>query len=119
MRGSLPLTFLKSNQGDKEKTKKFTSLFPPVRIVSRLSVIILLVIFSFQSYGHHLKGGWISYQYLGIGSITNTSKYKITVKQYLACGSTDGQIDQQVFLGIYDGVADTLYKNIPVFFDRY
>ena len=57
-----------------------------------------------SSFANHLKGGWIYYEYLGIGNAANTSKYKITVKQYIECEITNpGQLDQDVYLGIFDG----------------
>ena len=57
---------------------------------------------------NHLKGGWIQYTYLGPGANPNTSKYEITVRQYLDCKSTQGQRDADVYLGIFDGGTNQL-----------
>ncbi len=69
----------------------------------------------------HLKGGWIFYEYLGKGSAPNTSKYRITVNQYLLCSSSGLQIDANVFLGIFNGASyqlvqdDTIPRTTTVF----
>jgi gliding motility-associated-like protein len=73
--------------------------------------IFLLSLCSLVSFADHIKGGWIYYEYLGVGAATNTSKYKITVKQYIRCGFlSSGQKDLQVFLGIFDGVTNQLIQ---------
>ena len=67
-------------------------------------ILLLIVIFIAQkSSANHLKGGWIQYEYIGPGASPNTSKYTITVKQYLDCSSTATQRDASVHLGIFDG----------------
>ncbi len=54
----------------------------------------------------HIKGGWIQYEYVGAGSATGTSIYKITVyvfKNCLQAGPMPGS------LGIYDALT---YANV-------
>lgn len=76
--------------------------------------VFLFFLFSFScfiSLADHLKGGWIYYEYLGNGSTTNTSKYRITVKQYMKCHlDNPGQADVNVFLGIFDGASNQLIR---------
>ena len=62
----------------------------------------------------HLKGGWIQYEYLGPGSSPNTSSYRITVRQYLACNSTVGQVDKTINLGIFDASNNTLVEELTI-----
>lgn len=62
----------------------------------------------------HLKGGWIQYEYLGDGTGANTSRYRITVRQYLDCSSTGAQIDAQVYLGIFNRLSNTLVTTITI-----
>jgi gliding motility-associated-like protein len=50
----------------------------------------------------HLKGGWIQYKYIGPGAAANTSRYEITVRQYMDCGSMGGQLDAAVYLGVFN-----------------
>ena len=66
------------------------------------------------SFGAHLKGGWIQYEYISTDSLAKTNSYKITVRQYLSCSSTGGQIDQQIYLGIFDGGSNSLFQNLTV-----
>lgn len=62
----------------------------------------------------HLKGGWIQYEYLGDGTAANSSRYRITVRQYLDCNSNAGQRDGRVFLGIFNGASNALIETIPI-----
>lgn len=62
----------------------------------------------------HLKGGWIQYEYLGDGTAANSSRYRITVRQYLDCNSNAGQRDPRVFLGIFNGATNALIQTIPI-----
>lgn len=71
---------------------------------SKILALVLLCICIFSSnsiWANHLKGGWIQYEYVSPGS-SNSSIYRITVKQYLDCSSTGLQRDQRVYLGIFD-----------------
>ncbi len=73
-------------------------------------LILLLTLFSIglAANARHLKGGWIQYEYLGPGSLPNTSSYKITIRQYLDCGSIGPQIDDKATLGIFDAGTNQL-----------
>lgn len=82
--------------------------------MKKLLLIVSLLIISYATFARHLKGGWIYYEYLGQGSSPNTSKYRITVNQYLSCNSTPQQIDQQIFLGIFDGATNQLTRELTV-----
>ena len=77
--------------------------------------LALILILSFSlSYGAHLKGGWIYYEYLGQGSSAGTIKYRITVKQYLSCSSSGGQIDASVFVGVFNGLNNQLVNTLTI-----
>lgn len=82
--------------------------------MKKLILLILTVFASFYCFAHHLKGGWIYYEYLGAGSSPNTSQYRVTVNQYLNCNSTGGQIDRVVYLGIFDGASNTRIKVLTI-----
>jgi gliding motility-associated-like protein len=82
--------------------------------MKKAAFTIILFLITFLSFADHLKGGWIYYEYLGNGSGTGTSKYKITVKQYMRCDATAGQYDPEVFLGIFDGGDNSLTKTVTI-----
>lgn len=65
-------------------------------------------------YANHLKGGWIQYTFISHDAVNKTSKYQITVKQYLDCSSTSAQRDQTIFLGIFDGNTNSLWHTLTV-----
>lgn len=75
--------------------------------------LVMLTAFAKQAHADHLKGGWIKYEYLG-ASGAGYSRYSITVYQYISCASTDEQIDQSIFLGIFDRGSNTLISNLTV-----
>lgn len=62
----------------------------------------------------HLKGGWIQYEYLGDGSNPNTSRYRITVRQYLDCSSNAGQRDAVVHVGIFNSLNSLLLQTVTI-----
>ena len=79
-----------------------------------LLAITCFLLFTNSTFGNHLKGGWIQYEFLSSNLTTNTNKYKITVRQYLDCNSTSGQRDANVFLGIFDGATNTLITTLTI-----
>lgn len=81
----------------------------------RYWLILPILIFSISpSWANHLKGGWIQYTYLGPGSAPNTSRYEITVRQYLDCASNSGQRDANVYLGIFNTRTGAQVNNITI-----
>ena len=77
-------------------------------------ICLIFICFQQLSIANHLKGGWIQYEYISTDSVARTNKYKITVRQYLSCSSVGAQIDQQIFLGIFDGANNSLLQNLTV-----
>lgn len=78
-------------------------------LMKKFCFIIILIFLVFIAHADHLKGGWIKYEYSGAGTEANTSNYKVTVYQYIDCSSQGGQIDEQVFLGVFDGRTNVQY----------
>ena len=62
----------------------------------------------------HLKGGWIQYEYLGDGASSNSSRYRITVRQYLDCSSRAGQRDAVVHVGIFNTLSSVLVSRVSI-----
>jgi gliding motility-associated-like protein len=79
-----------------------------------LTIIICCLSFNQLALGAHLKGGWIQYQYLGPGAAAGSNKYKIIVRQYLLCTSQGGQIDDNIFVGIFDGATNAGINSISI-----
>ncbi len=61
----------------------------------------------------HGKGGFISYQYLGAGSSSNTSKYRVTVTHYIDCNN-EQFTETLVYLGIFDAGTNSLVKTVTI-----
>ncbi|SFP99915.1 PKD domain-containing protein [Parafilimonas terrae] len=49
-------------------------------------IFLLLVFIGQHALAHHVKGGYIRYEYAGAGASSGTSKYKVTVTVFYGCG---------------------------------
>ena len=81
--------------------------------MKKILVITLFQLVSNFSFANHLKGGWIFYEF--VSSTGSATTYRITVKQYLDCASTQQQIDPSVYLGIFDGATNAPVQNLEIF----
>ena len=77
-------------------------------------LILLLSVITAPSFARHLKGGFFSYQYLGVGSQPNTALYKITLTEYMDCDATGMQIDPQVNFSFFNATSNSFVQNISV-----
>ncbi len=67
-----------------------------------LVIFILLVAISLPLIARHIKGGEMTYQYLGAGTTPNTSRYLVELKLYLDCNAMGGQLDDAVPITIFN-----------------
>ena len=64
---------------------------------------VLMIIASNNLLANHIRGGELSYRYLGPGRSANTSRYMLTLKLYIDCfQNNQGQFDRQVPFTIFD-----------------
>ena len=78
--------------------------------MKRSILIICLIFFICSSvFARHIKGGWIQYEYVGVGTTAGTSVYKITVNVFRSC-TDNGPMPGA--LGIYDAVTNTNVQTI-------
>lgn len=82
--------------------------------MKKIFALIIIVLLTQQGFANHLKGGWIQYSYVGAGAAANTSKYQVTIRQYLDCNSTSAQRDANIFMGIFDGATNQLLNTITI-----
>lgn len=82
--------------------------------MKKLLLLFLLIGSGLFVHAAHLKGGWIKYEYLGDGSNPNTSKYRVTVRQYLDTVAMAGQIDAFVSLSVFDGLTNQIYQTFNI-----
>ncbi len=77
-----------------------------------------LLIISFLSFkeifANHTKGGWMYYEYLGVGATANTSRYKIVLKLYTECVLNSGQIDDIIPFTFFNAGNNAQVYNISV-----
>ncbi|MES2775443.1 MAG: PKD domain-containing protein [Bacteroidota bacterium] len=78
------------------------------------SLLIVLLFVQTTSFAAHLKGGWIKYEYVGPGAATGTSRYNVTVYQYLDCNSTSQQVDQNIVLCVFNGNSLLQRHSVPL-----
>jgi PKD repeat protein len=67
------------------------------------TLFVLLLIAGNNLLANHIRGGELSYKYLGPGRTANTSRYMLTLKLYIDCfQNNQGQFDRQVPFTIFD-----------------
>ena len=88
--------------------------FRRYQVMKKIVFLFIILFATTASFAAHLKGGWIQYEYISTDPNTHVSRYAITVRQYLLCSSNAGQIDQQIYLGIFDGATNALFKTVTV-----
>ncbi len=76
-------------------------------------LILCLLSCAFTLFARHGKGGYLVYEYLGVGASPNTSKYKITVVHYVNCEETEFELGS-VYVGLYYANTNTYYKTIEI-----
>ncbi len=70
--------------------------------MKKLLLAILFALYFLPSFANHIAGGELFYQYLGQGSTSGSSRYKITMRLFRDCNSTGQVLDAEtVTLGIY------------------
>ncbi len=64
-------------------------------------------------FARHGKGGYLIYEYLGNGTATNTSKYKLTVLHYVNCQEVQFETGF-VYIGVFDGFDNAFLQTITI-----
>lgn len=77
--------------------------------------MLLLVFCLSGSYvmARHGKGGALIYEYLGSGSSSGTSQYKITVQHYVNCDRISDE-PSSIYLGIFTANTNSLVKTVTI-----
>ena len=72
--------------------------------MKRLVIIFsLLTTVAFQAlYARHIKGGEISYIFIGPGATPGTERYQITLRLFLECNASGQQLDPEANIGIFN-----------------
>jgi PKD repeat protein len=68
--------------------------------MKRVLPIFLLVLATQTTFGRHIKGGEISYEYKGPGP-NNTDRFIVTLRLFLDCAAAGAQLDNEVNIAIY------------------
>ncbi|MEP6726758.1 MAG: PKD domain-containing protein [Bacteroidota bacterium] len=66
-------------------------------------------------YAKHIRGGELSYKYLGPGSSPNTSGYLVTLKLYIDCNANDpGQNETSAPFTVFSRANNAMFSNVTV-----
>ena len=82
--------------------------------------VILFIFCSAPSFARHITGGEIFYQWIGPGTTTGTSQYRITLRLFRDCQSSGAQLDPSVNIAIFDKatIAAVAGSPFPVVLDH-
>ncbi len=61
----------------------------------------VMMLMALPAMARHIKGGEISYTYLGPGASPNTESYLITLRLFLECNASGQQLDPEANIGIF------------------
>src|SRR3984893_18186499 len=75
--------------------------------MKRLLPILFLFLLSQATFARHIKGGEISYQYIGPGS-SGMDRFILTLRLFLDCSAAGAQLDNEVAISIYQNA-----NNLP------
>ena len=68
--------------------------------MKRLLPILILLLCVHAATARHIKGGEISYKYVGPGA-NNTDRYILTLRLFLDCAASGAQLDNEVNIAVY------------------
>src|SRR5687768_16205994 len=66
-----------------------------------LLIICYVMLWIFSAEARHIKGGEISYEYLGPGASPNMDRFMVTLKLFLECNAAGQQLDEFANVGIF------------------
>ena len=70
--------------------------------MKKLLLIILFALYYLPSFANHISGGELFYEYLGPGSSSGRSRYKVTMRLFRDCNSTGQTLDMEtVKIAVY------------------
>ena len=81
--------------------------------MKKVALILCLIGCVTTALARHGKGGYLVYQYLGAGTLPNTTKYKITVVHYVNCRETGFELGS-VFVGIFNAGNNGIYETVEI-----
>ena len=83
-----------------------------MRIMKRVVLVIVILLFVIASNATHIAGGELYYEYQGPGTAPNTDKYLVTMRLFRTCGlpsPNNAPLNgENVTIGIYDNSTLTL-----------
>lgn len=78
-------------------------------------LLIALICFSSGAIAAHIRGGELTYRYLGAGSAAGTSNYELTLKLYVDCSASgEGQLENTVSFTIFDKATGQVHRILSV-----
>lgn len=82
-------------------------------MLKRLLLFLFLCVCSVFAFARHGKGGMLTYEYLGVGTTANSSRYLVTATHFIDCDGVQFT-EPSVFLGIFDGATNALVRTVTI-----
>lgn len=83
--------------------------------MKKLLVAALAILFFLPTYARHIRGGELSYRYVGPGASPNTSSYLVRLKLYIDCTANDpGQNETTAPFTIFSRGTNQQYSHVLV-----
>ncbi len=81
-----------------------------------LLILCYMTLWIISAEARHIKGGEISYTYVGPGSTPNSDRFMITLKLFLECNAAGQQLDETANIGIFRIADNTPVNGSPFYF---
>lgn len=89
-----------------------------MRIMKRVVLVIVILLFVIASNATHIAGGELYYERIGAGTTNNSDRYKITMRLFRQCNSTGGTgavlTIETPKIGIYISSSLTLFTSLQL-----
>src|SRR5688572_31054642 len=83
--------------------------------MKKFILFLSLFVITTPTLANHLKGGFFTYEYLGVGIIDPTHfRYKVKLTVYMICNPSAGQLDNPVPFTFFDATTNLQVKNVMV-----
>lgn len=76
----------------------------------------VMILLAMPALARHIKGGEISYTYLGPGSNPNTESYLVTLRLFLECNASGQQLDPEANIGVFKNSNQIALDGSPFLF---
>lgn len=82
--------------------------------MKKIFSLLVFCVLGLSAFADHLKGGFFTYEYLGVGNAPNSSRYHVQLTVYMTCFPSAGQITNPIPFSFFDAGTNQLVQDVQV-----